>query len=66
MKKYQVGKPLRLLFILMATIIWLGIWLTGFGVTHWLLYVPATFIAVAGITGICPTLILNKMLLREE
>jgi len=38
----------------MSAMILLGIWLTGFNVVHWLLYVPVVFLAFAGITGICP------------
>jgi len=45
---------LRVLFLFMSAMILLGIWLTGFNVVHWLLYVPVVFLAFAGITGICP------------
>ena len=47
---------LRMLFLLMAVLIVLGIWLTGFNVVHWLLYIPPAALAFAGITGICPGL----------
>jgi hypothetical protein len=49
---------LRVLFLVIAAVILLGIWLTGFGVAHWVLYLPAAFLAFAGITGICPGLII--------
>ena len=29
---------IRMLFLVMAAVILLGIWLTGFGVVHWVLY----------------------------
>jgi len=45
---------LRVLFLFMSAIILLGIWLTGFNVVHWLLYVPVVFLAFAAVTGICP------------
>ena len=45
---------IRMLFLSVAAIIFLGIWLTGFNTAHWLLYVPVIFLTFAGITGICP------------
>lgn len=45
----------RVLFLIIAVVIWLGIFLSGYNV-HWLLYVPAVALAFAGITGICPGL----------
>ena len=53
---------LRMLFLMVAGLILAGIWLTGFGVAHWLLYVPAAALAFAGITGICPGYLLFKKL----
>ena len=34
--------------------LWIGIYLTGFDVVHWLIYVPATMAVFAFATGICP------------
>jgi hypothetical protein len=48
---------LRMLFISIAAVITIGIWLTGFDKAHWFLYVPVVFLTFAGITGICPGLI---------
>jgi hypothetical protein len=39
-----------------------GIWLTGFNLVHWLLYVPVVFFYFAAVTGICPGLIFSGML----
>lgn len=50
----KLGCPIRSVFILLSVLIWLGIYLTGFGNIHWLLYLPAAITAFAGITGICP------------
>ncbi len=53
---------IRMLFLMLSAIVLVGIWLTGFGVAHWFLYVPAAALAFAGITGICPGyLIFRKM-----
>ena len=45
---------IRMLFLMVAALIMLGIWLTGFGVAHWVLYLPVVALAFAGITSICP------------
>lgn len=52
----------RMLFLTVAILISVGIWLTGFNQVHWLLYVPVAALTFAGLTGICPGLILYKKL----
>ncbi len=53
---------LRMLFLFMAAFIALGIWLTGINNVHWLLYIPPAALTFAGITGICPGMMLFKKL----
>ncbi|NWF36491.1 hypothetical protein [Mariprofundus sp. KV] len=62
MKKYLIGKPMRFFFLIAGSILWAGIWLTGFATVHWLLYIPALFFIFASLTGICPGLIVSNML----
>ncbi len=45
---------IRMLFLMISAAVLVGIWLTGFGVAHWFLYVPVAALIFAGITGICP------------
>lgn len=52
----------RMLFISIAGVILLGIWLTGFDRAHWFLYLPVVMLAFAGVTGFCPGLILWRKL----
>ena len=67
MQKYMIGsKALRMTFILIGMLIILGIWLTGLNVAHWVLFLPAIFLVFAGITGICPSLIINKKIFKES
>jgi hypothetical protein len=47
----------RVLFISIAGVVLLGIWLTGFDKAHWFLYLPVVMLIFAGLTGICPGLI---------
>lgn len=67
MKKFMIGsKALRMTFLVIGLLVWLGIGLTGFNVVNWVLYIPAIFVTFAGVTGICPGLIINRMILREN
>lgn len=52
----------RMLFLSMAILISLGIYLTGYTSVHWVLYIPAAALFFAAITGICPGLMLFKKL----
>lgn len=60
MHKYVAGISMRFFFFFAGTVIWAGIWLTGFSNTHWLLNVPAILLYFAAVTGICPVLILSR------
>lgn len=53
---------IRMLFLMMAAFILLGIWLTGFSVVHWVLYLPVAALTFAGVTGICPGYIVFQKL----
>ena len=66
MQKYIIGKSMRFFFFFSGTVIWGGIWLTGFSVVHWLLYIPAVFFYFAAITGICPGLIFSRLVFGEK
>lgn len=66
MEEYRIGPAMRLFFAVSGAIIWSGIALTGFAAVHWVLYVPAVFFAFAVVTGICPGLIISRLLTRSE
>jgi len=58
---------LRMLFLSVAGMVFMGIWLTGFDKVHWFLYLPVGFLTFAGITGICPGLIFwNRVGFKNE
>jgi hypothetical protein len=46
----------------MSVLILVGIWLTGFKAVHWFMYVPPAVLIFAGVTGICPGLMLFRKL----
>ncbi|MBF0357322.1 MAG: DUF2892 domain-containing protein [Magnetococcales bacterium] len=50
----------RMLFLIMATFISVGIWLTGISVAHWFSFVAPAALIFAGVTGICPGLVVLK------
>ena len=66
MSRYTISSALRALFLFAACVLWTGIALTGFRVVSWVLYVPAAFFSFAAITGICPGLILARLLFPEK
>ena len=53
---------LRMQFLSIAVVVFVGIWLTGFDRVHWFLYIPVAMFTFAGITGICPGLLFWKKL----
>jgi hypothetical protein len=57
---------LRMQFMSVAVVIFIGIYLTGFDAAHWFLYVPVVVLLFAGITGICPALIFWKKVGLKE
>ena len=52
----------RMMFFTAATVISLGIFLTGWEKVHWLLFIPPLGFLISGITGICPPIVLYKKL----
>ena len=64
MDKMQVS--MRAFFLFFGLLLWTGIWLTGFEIAHWLLYLPATFFLFSAVTGICPGMVFFKELFREK
>lgn len=66
MEQRAISNALRFFFFVAGSVIWLGIWLTGFGAAHWLLYIPALFFYFAAATGICPGLIFSLNLFPEK
>ncbi len=66
MQKYKLTPAMRFFFLGAAAVITTGIGLTGFGIVHWFLYVPPVMFTFAAVTGICPGMILSKMLFKEK
>jgi hypothetical protein len=57
---------MRFFFLVAGSLLWAGIWLTGFAAAHWLLYIPAAFFVFAAATGICPGMIVSNLLFGER
>jgi len=66
MGKYKLDRAMRFFLFFSGILIWTGIWLTGFDAAHWVLYIPAIFFTIAVITGICPGMIVSKLLFGEK
>ncbi|HAS53921.1 MAG: hypothetical protein A2X56_10140 [Nitrospirae bacterium GWC2_57_13] len=57
----------RMVFLSAALVTLLGMALTGFAQVHWVLYVPVIMFIIAGITGICPGVIIwTKLGFKNE
>ena len=65
MKHLLAPRSMRFFFLVSSMVIWLGIYLSGFSNVHWLLYFPAVFFLFAAISGICPGMIISRMLFKE-
>ena len=64
MDKMQLS--MKAFFFFTGSILWFGIWLTGFDVAHWLLFLPVSFFLFSAVTGVCPGLILFNELFKER
>lgn len=52
----------RMMFFSFATVLGIGIWLSGYENIHWILYIPLIILPISGITGICPGIAFWKKL----
>lgn len=62
----KMNTSLKAFFLCVGLVLWAGIWLTGFDIVHWLLYVPATFFLFSAVTGICPGIIFFKEIFKDK
>jgi hypothetical protein len=62
----KVGAPIRFFLFFISAVLWAGIWHTGFAVASWILYIPAIFLLLAAITGICPGMMFSNMLFKDK
>ncbi len=62
----KMEASMKAFFLFMGLVLWAGIWLTGFEVVHWILYLPATFFLISAVTGICPGMIFFREVFREK
>ena len=62
----KMEASMKAFFLFAGLVLWTGIWLTGFEVVHWLLYLPATFFLISAITGICPGMIFFKEVFKDK
>jgi hypothetical protein len=66
MEKYRIDSAMRFFFLVTGSLLWAGIWLSGFAAVHWLLYVPAVFFLLAAATGFCPGMIISSLLFGKR
>ena len=59
----KISTEMRLWFIGPMLMLWIGIYFTGFGIVHWLIYIPAVMSVFALVTGLCPGMFLIRNIL---
>lgn len=62
----KMDSAMKAFFLFVGIIMWVGIYLTGFDVVHWILYLPASFFLFSAITGICPGMIFFKEVFSDK
>lgn len=62
MSEYRISAAMRFFFLVSGSLMWLGIWLTGFDLVHWVLYIPAVTFWLAALTGLCIGMIVSRKL----
>ena len=58
----KISAAMRFFLLVVGSVMLLGIWLTGFNIAHWLLFVPVVFFYFAAATGISPGLVFSGKL----
>ena len=61
----KIDKALRFFLLVISLLIWAGIWLTGYKSVHWILYLPAAFLLLAAILGICPGMFFSRQIFKK-
>lgn len=61
---FGASNTVRLFFLNVAVVSLIGVWLTGFDVVHWFVYVLPAFLIIAAITGFCPGMMVSGKILK--
>lgn len=62
----KIDKATRFFMLVVSLMIWSGVWLTGFSTAHWILYIPAAFLLIAAILGICPGMYFSRLMFKKD
>ena len=60
----QISTEMRLWMLGPMLMLWIGIYLTGFELVHWLIYLPAVMSIFASVTRLCPGMLLIRTILK--
>lgn len=64
--RMKISKEMQRWFIGPMLMLWLGIYFTGFESTHFLIYIPAVMSVFAFVTGLCPGMLLIRLIRKED
>ena len=62
MELFKAPPEMRVFLAAAGSILWIGIWHTGFAATSWVIYLLGVFLPVAAATGICPGLAVSRLI----
>jgi len=63
---FTASAPMRLFMFNASLIILVGIWLTGFDIVHWSLYLVPAFFIFAAATGLCLGLAIPRIIFERD
>jgi len=63
---FTASASMRLFMFNASLIILVGIWLTGFEIIHWSLYLEPVFFIFAAVTGLCLGLVIPRMIFNRD
>lgn len=63
---FTASALMRLFMFNASLIILVGIWLTGFDVVHWSLYLVPVFFIFAAVTGLCLGLVIPRIIFERD
>ena len=61
MELFKAPPEMRVFLAAAGSILWIGIWHTGFAAASWVIYLLGIFLPVAAATGICPGLAVSRL-----
>ena len=63
---FTASATMRMFMFNSSLFILLGIWLTGYDKVHWFMYFVPVFFLFAALTGLCPGLVIPRLIFGRK